>query len=68
MYAATMLEIKKERKNNMNQKEKELFLELCKFRNPNKETIASLLKSGVATPEVLDCCSQTEWVELPIKF
>ena len=37
----------------MNQKEKQLFLELCKFRNPNREKIAALLKSGAATSEVL---------------
>lgn len=37
----------------MNKKEKELFLELCKFRSPNTEKIESLLKLDAATSEVL---------------
>lgn len=37
----------------MNQKEKELFLELCAFRTPNAKKIERLLKSYAATSEVL---------------
>ena len=37
----------------MNQKEKELFLELCAFRSPNAKKIEGLLKSNAATAEVL---------------
>lgn len=37
----------------MNQKEKELFLELCAFHNPNAKKIERLLNVGAATPEVL---------------
>ncbi|MBO5849987.1 MAG: nucleotidyltransferase family protein, partial [Paludibacteraceae bacterium] len=37
----------------MNQKEKELFLELCAFRNPNAKKLDGLLNNGAATPEVL---------------
>ena len=37
----------------MNKKEKELFLELCKFCNPNKEKIEKLIEDGYATNEVL---------------
>lgn len=37
----------------MNKKEKELFLELCAFRNPNTKKIGRLLKSDAATSEVL---------------
>ena len=37
----------------MNQKEKELFLELCAFRTPNAKKIERLLKSDAATSEVL---------------
>ena len=37
----------------MNQKEKELFLELCAFRTPNAKKIERLLMSDAATAEVL---------------
>ncbi len=37
----------------MNQKEKELFLELCAFRSPNAKKIERLLKADAATSEVL---------------
>lgn len=37
----------------MNQKEKELFLELCVFRNPNAKKLERLLNNGAATPDVL---------------
>ncbi len=37
----------------MNQKEKELFLELCAFRTPNAKKIERLLKSDAATSDVL---------------
>ena len=37
----------------MNQKEKELFLELCAFRNPNAKKIERLLKANAATSDVL---------------
>ena len=37
----------------MNQKEKELFLELCKFAAPNEKKIEKLLKDGAASYEVL---------------
>ena len=37
----------------MNQKEKELFLELCAFRDPNAKKIESLIGADAATPEVL---------------
>ena len=37
----------------MNQNEKELFLQLCKFCNPNAKKIKKLLEKGCATPEVL---------------
>ncbi len=37
----------------MNQKEKELFLELCTFLDPNKKKIERLIKNGYATSEVL---------------
>ena len=37
----------------MNQKEKELFLELCKLSAPNEKKIEKLLKDGCASYEVL---------------
>ena len=37
----------------MDQKERELFLELCKITSPNKEKIKKLLEDGAATYEVL---------------
>ena len=37
----------------MNQKEKELFLDLCAFRNPNAKKLERLLNRGAATPQVL---------------
>ena len=37
----------------MNQKEKELFLELCAFRAPNASKIERLLRAGAATSDVL---------------
>ena len=37
----------------MNQNEKDLFLQLCKFRNPNKKRIERLLTKDSATPELL---------------
>lgn len=37
----------------MNRKEKELFLALCSFKNPDKNKVEHLLTSGAATPEVL---------------
>ncbi len=37
----------------MNQKEKELFLELCVFRNPNAKKLERLLNNGAATSDVL---------------
>lgn len=37
----------------MNQKEKDLFLQLCCFRKPNAKKLERLLSSGSATPEVL---------------
>ena len=37
----------------MSQKEKELFLELCAFRNPNAKKIERLLKANAATSDVL---------------
>lgn len=37
----------------MKQKEKELFLELCAFRNPNAKKIERLLKADAATSDVL---------------
>ena len=37
----------------MNQKEKELFLGLCAFRNSNDKKLQKLLKDGCATSEVL---------------
>lgn len=37
----------------MNQKEKELFLELCAFRAPNEKKLERLLRASAATPEVL---------------
>lgn len=37
----------------MNKKEKELFLEMCKFCNPNKKKLEKLIEDGYATNEVL---------------
>ncbi len=37
----------------MNRNEKELFFELCKFCQPNKDKIAKLIEDGGATPELL---------------
>ncbi len=37
----------------MNKKEKELFLELCSFQEPNEKRIRVLLEEGAATPELL---------------
>ena len=37
----------------MNLKEKELFLQLCRYRNADKKRIKTLIARGYATPEVL---------------
>lgn len=37
----------------MNQKEKNLFLNLCAFMSPDKEKIGKLIAKGAATPELL---------------
>ena len=37
----------------MNQKEKTLFIELCRFRNPDRRRLERLLRGGSATPAVL---------------
>lgn len=37
----------------MKNEEKELFFELCKFKNSNKEKLKDLITKGAATPQVL---------------
>ena len=37
----------------MNQKEKELFFELCRYRDQNPQKLRNLIKKGAATPAVL---------------
>ncbi len=37
----------------MNQKEKQLFLNLCSFLDPDKDKIGGLIEQGAATPELL---------------
>ncbi len=37
----------------MNKKEKELFLQLCRFKDPNNKKIAKLIRAGATTPELL---------------
>lgn len=47
----------------MNQKEKELFFELCRYRDQNPQKLRNLIKKVLRHRQCLDIYFITGWVE-----